>query len=366
MQPLYQWFYSQLPVKQVETDGTIHLLNQSEAARLRRLEKLAIVLAAIFGAAGVLILYIPKYYYPQWFPETAISLFGFQFSVPLVFTCWSALLVFVEILLLTLMHIYCIHEMAVATGFLTYENKQQEKVKYSLMLVSREQKDKTIKRYGIDPLQDLNKNALLLWNLLIAIKASLTNLFFRFVVQRMLGRYALQWIKDMAGIPVFAAWNAWGSWQVLRQGRIVIMGQNLVEVAVKKIFGRFAANAIDKKLVFQTMELVAVSKRDYHGNHAVLIAQLNSLYGIEKPGPFSRLQYLENFKQANEDNRQLCSFLLVLGFLLDGSLSRVERKRLTELQQAGLPLPAWHELVLWKNQFLDGKDTATLWEKYHL
>jgi hypothetical protein len=365
MQAFYQWFYSRLPVKRVATDGHVHLLSEMESNRLAKLETLATWMAAFLGAMGVVLLFVPRYIFPQWFPAIQISFGGFQFAFPLVFTLWSVFLVFIELVLLTLLHIYCIHEIAVVTGFLTYEIKANKSLQGMLMQVSREQKDKSIERFGIDPLEGMNKKALIVWNILIKLKASLSNVFFKFVIQRMLGRYAFQWVQDMAGVPVFALWNAWGTKQVLRQGRVIIMGQNLVENAMQKLVQLWKQEDVDKTLLFKTLQFVATSKRDFHANHSILAQELVGKYGLQKPsGGFDKNSYLHMLQQANNQNQQLCNLILVMGFLLDGVLSGRERTRLVELHNAGINVPSLQELKKLQQTFLQGKEMHGLWNKY--
>jgi hypothetical protein len=365
MQSFYQWFYSRLPVKKVTTDDQVHLLTEVECKRLDELENKATWVAAFFGAMGVVLLFVPRYLFPHWFPVLPVSLGAYRFGLPIVFMAWSAVLVFIELFLLTLLHIYCIHEIAVQTGFLTYERKAQESLQSILMKVSREQKDTSIERFGIDPLEGMNKKALFFWNIVIKLKASLSNLFFKFVIQRMMGRYAFQWLQDMAGIPVFALWNAWGTKQVLRQGRVIIMGQNLVEKVTEKCILIWTEAEVDKPLLFRTLQFVAISKRDYHANHAILAQQLIGNYNVQKPAAdFDKNKYLECLQQANKQNQQLCLLILILGFLLDGMLSNREKKRLIELQSKGLNVPTYLELKQMQRTFLAGKEIRLLWDSY--
>ena len=235
MRKIYSLFYRILPVTKVEVDDRLYLLNEQESAAIRWRERLAITLSAVIGAIGVLLLYIPYYTRPQWLPDTVITFAGKSFALPLVFFAYSAVLVWIEIILLTLLNIWCAHEIAVATGFLNYENKSQEKRHNLLLDIGLEKKNKHVLTYGIDPLQGLNKEALMAWNLLFILKATLTNLVFKFAIQRMVGRYALKGLKDFIGLPIFAFWNAWGTHVILREARVIIMGQNLIEEVIRVI-----------------------------------------------------------------------------------------------------------------------------------
>lgn len=362
MRPFYNWFYQRLPVEQIETDGNIHLLNEVESTKLQRLERKAVWMAALIGTLGVLLLYLPLYIWPHWFTKLSVTLIGQTVNLPVRFTLWSMFLVFIEILLITLMHIYCIHQIAVSTGFLTYENKTHTSFSDLLLNLSLEKKDKSVSRFGIDPLAGMNKNALFLWNLVIALKAAISNMVFKVLVQKMLGRYAFQWIKDLAGIPVFAAWNAYGTRQALQQGRIVIMGQNLVEHSFYQMQKAWPTLNGQDELVFNTLQFIAVSKRDYHFNHSIFIRLFVERYGLQKPGiAFNETEFLQQLVHAPDDTKQLCKWIIALGFLLDGSLSSREKKRLNQLNELGVAPADWESMKTWAKAFMNGKG----WEGVH-
>lgn len=356
VRPFYDWFYRRLPVERLETDGNIHLLNEVESAKLMKLQTKAVWIAAIIGALGVLLLYLPVYLWPLMFTKTPVTLLGHFIELPARFMLWSVFLVMIELMLITLMHIYCIHQMAVATGFLTYENKPQTTFSNLLLNLSLEKKDKSISRFGIDPLAGMNKNALFFWNLLIALKAAISNMIFKVLVQKMLGRYAFQWVQDLAGIPVFALWNAYGTRQVLQEGRVVIMGQNLVEHSFNQMQKAWLTLKGQDELVFNTLQFIAVSKRDYHFNHSIFIRLFVERYSLQKPGiSFNETEYLQKLEQANGDIKQLCKWIIALGFLLDGSLSHREKKRLEQLDRLGMAPADWDTMKTWAKAFMDGK-----------
>jgi hypothetical protein len=356
MKRIYSIFYRILPVTRVEVDDRLYLLNDQEAAAIRWRERLAITLSAFIGAMGVLLLYVPYYTRPQWFPETVITLSGHSFSLPLVFFAYSALLVWIEIVLLTLLNIWCAHEIAVATGFLNYENKAQENRHNLLLDISLERKNKKVLSYGIDPLQGLNKEALMAWNLLFILKATLTNMVFKFAIQRMLGRYALKSLKDFIGLPIFAFWNAWGTHIILREARVIIMGQNLIEEIIRRLELRSPLDEAGKELVADTLQYVAVSKRDFHQNHYLLTENLFAFYGIpHREKEWHEGNYRARLRAAPEAVRSVCVLLIVLGLILDGTISFRERLKIKALREEGLTPYTESQVIRFKDDFLNGK-----------
>jgi hypothetical protein len=345
----------------VEVDDRLYLLTDMESAAIRRRERFAIILSAIIGAIGVLMLYVPYYWAPNWFPDTAFTVSGHRFSLPLVFFAYSAILVWIELVLLTLLNIWCAHEIATATGFLNYENKAQESRHNLLMDISLEKKNKKVLTYGIDPLQGLNKEALMAWNLLFILKATLTNFLFKFVIQRMLGRYAIKAVQDFAGIPIFAFWNAFGTWTILREARVIIMGQNLIEEVIRQLAARTNPDEADKLLLRDTMQYIAISKRDFHQNHFLLTQNLFEYYGIpQRAETWNEESFRKHLGGASSETRSVCVMLVVLGLLLDGNISVRERIKIRKLRAQGLIPYSEKDIIGFKNDFLNGKGVETL------
>jgi hypothetical protein len=358
---LYSLFYRILPVSRVDVDDEIYLLNEKESAAIRIRERIAVSVSAIIGAMGVILLYVPYYVHASWFPVTPFHLFGKTFNLPLVFIAYSAVLVWIEIMLLTLLNIWCTHEIAVSTGFLDHRNKSQG-TKINLLLdISLEKKNKKVLTYGIDPLEGLNKEALMVWNLLFILKATLTNFLFKFVIQRMLGRYALKAIQDFAGIPIFAFWNAFGTSVILREARVIIIGQNLIELVIRRMEDGLTVGDDDKELLQDTMQYIAISKRDFHQNHYLLTQNLFELYGIaHRDKIWEESVYQSRLKTASEQMQSLCTLLIVLGLLLDGKISAREKSKIRELHGEGMIPYSESEIIRFQEDFLNGKGVEAL------
>jgi hypothetical protein len=346
-------------------DDELYLLNEDEIAAIKKRERLAIITSAIIGALGVLLLYVPYYAFPHWFQSIPFTLFGKTVSIPVAFILYSVFLVAIEILLLTFLNIWCAHEIAVATGFLNYENKKHPEKHNLLLDIGLEKKNKNILTYGIDPLMGINRKALIAWNLLFILKATLTNFLFKFFIQRVLGRYAIRAIQDFAGIPIFSFWNAYGTRTILREARVIIMGQNLIEVLMNRI--KYAGEIPEerKSIISDTMQYIAVSKRDFHQNHFILTRNLFELFGIEeRMGHWDEKKYLFDLKETIPAIRNLCLFIILLGDILDGKISSRERFKLKQLRDQGLLHYTNQEMKQFTIDFLEGRGIEPLIKKY--
>ncbi len=365
MKPFYNLFYSLLPIRKVNTDKQLFLLTEAEIKTIRRNETIAIWLASFFGAMGVVLLYVPQYFLPQWFPVTDITLSGRTFAVPVVLLIYTVLLVVIEIMLLTFLNIWCTHEIAVATGFLNYQSKKEKDKRSLLINIGLEKKNKEVLRYGIDPLQGINKKALVAWNFFFILKATLSNMLFKIFIQRALGRYAVKAVQDFAGIPVFAAWNAYGTKVILKEARVIIMGQNLIEVVCGRIRKDQEPTDAFKILLYDTLQYIAVSKRDFHQNHFILTKNLFEIYNITpKNNHWLEKGYYQKLHAAGKEEKEVCQLLICIGFILDGKLSITERLQIKELHKEGL-LDINAEIIKkYQSDFINGRGIDGLITKY--
>jgi len=365
VKPVYNLFYRLLPIRKVTTDNQLYLLSEAEIKAIRSKELFALWAAAFFGAMGVILLYVPQYVLPQWFPVTPIALFGKTFGVPVVMLVYMVVLVIIEIMLLTFLNIWCTHEIAVATGFLNYQSKKEKEKRNLLINIGIEKKNKEILKYGIDPLQGINKKALMAWNFFFILKATLSNMLFKVFIQRVLGRYAVKAVQDFAGIPIFAAWNAYGTKVILKEARVIIMGQNLIEVVCGRIRKDQEPTEAFKNLLYDTLQYIAVSKRDFHQNHFILTKNLFEIYNIQpKDKHWLEAGYYQKLHAAGKEEKEVCQLLIAIGFLLDGKLSLTEHLQLKELQKEGLIDLSVHEIKKFQSDFLNGRGIEGLITKY--
>lgn len=365
MKPVYNLFYRLLPIRKVNTDNHLFLLNEAEIKAIRQKENIAVWLAAIIGALGVIILYVPQYNFPHWFPDISISIFGKIVSIPVAMLMYSVVLVIIEIILLTLLNIWCAHEIAVATGFLTYENKKSTDKRTLLLDIGLEKKNKQILTYGIDPLQGINKKALLAWNFFFILKATLSNMLFKILIQRLLGRYAVKAVQDFAGIPVFAGWNAYGTRVILKEARVIIMGQNVIEVVVAAIRKDQQPTPYFKDLLYDTLQYIAISKRDFHQNHFILTKNLFEIYSISpKKAHWLEEGYFKKLHAAGKEEKEVCQLLITIGFLLDGKLSMREKMQINELRREGLLEMDITLIKKYQQDFLNGRGIDGLIKTY--
>ena len=332
---VFERFLHRLPVRRFGSREDVSGLDAGSARHLRRVEGTLVAVAAVLAVLGFLAYYLPVYTLPHLFPAASVTvpLLG-AVRIPWGELAWAVLLTTVELLLLTLLNLVGVHEIAVATGFLTAETKADRAA--ALLSIGLEKKSSDVTRYGINPFEGLHPSMLFLFNLVVRLKGFLANQAIRYLTRLLLGRYAVRALLDFAGVPLYMAINAYAARAVLREGKVVLMGPGAIRLLARRLAG-LASSPDERTLVYDTLQYIAVSKRDFHRNHYLLTKEVLELWQIpaETRHPLPT-DYLERFAAVSPQGRAVCRALILAGFILDGQLSWRERLRLRRLRGLGV------------------------------
>ena len=365
MAGLLNLFYQRLPVRLAGADEELHLLNKGEQRRIRSSERLAMVVGAALSVLGFLAYYLPIYWYPQLFPAVDVKIPWIEKTVSLPWgeLFWAILLTAIELELLVFLNVAGVHEIAVATGFISPKTKAAKCG--DLLQIGLEKKPvEELVRYGIDPFEGLNKWALFAFNALFRLKGLLGSLVIRYLTRLLLGRYAVRSLLDFSGMPLYMAINAYAVRAVLREARVIIIGQTLIVLLIQRL-PRWPLAAAEKSLLYDTLQYIAVSKRDFHQNHYLLTGYLLEHFQIpsEERHPLPG-DYLRKLGGAPVAIGALCRLLIVLGFILDGRISGRESRKLRQLNSDGILRESREEVKSLQNDFVRGAGVEPLFERY--
>ncbi len=360
MAKLFNRFYLRLPTPVDGGDARLHLLNDEERRRIRRSRWAAMTAAALLSVAGFLGYYLPIYWSPHLFPAATLTIPGIETTIRLPWAelLWCVLLTAIELFLLTLLNIAGVQRIAATAGFVNARNRIEQAA--DVLRIGLEKKTTDATRYGIDPFQGLNKWTLLLFNLALRLKGWMGNQIIRYLTRMLLGRYAVRALLDFAGMPLYMAINAYSVHAVMRQAKVAIMGRTIIELLMERL-PRIELSAAEKELVYDTLQCVAVSKRDFHHNHYLLTREVMEFFQIPKeqnhPLPDD---YFDKLQRAPAAARALCLVVILLGFILDGHLSWRERLKLRRLNHAGIVKESRAEMKRYLRDFLNGRGVDDL------
>src|SRR5262245_26095352 len=357
-------FYQKLPARNTGADKQLHLLNQAEIKGLHQRQRLVMAMAALFSVIGFLSYYLPVYRFPHLFPsiKMAFPLIGAAIRLPWAELSWCVALTSIELYLLTLLNIFGAHEIAVATGFIAGAMKPERAD--AILRIGLEKKTTEVSRYGIDPFQGVDKRLLFFFNAVLRLKGWFANQVIRFLVRLLLGRYAVRAVLDFGGLPIYLAIIAYSDYAVLREARVLIMGQTLINLLIARL-PRRELSAAEKELLYDTLQYVAVCKRDFHQNHYLLTRALLEFFGVPAEN-YHRLpdDYAERLKQAPAASAALCRLIILLGFILDGRVSWRERLRLRQMNRLGVLKEGHADLKRYARDFLNGAGVDSWSEAY--
>jgi hypothetical protein len=333
---VFERFVARLPVRHLPPRAEGQPLGTAATGHIRRVEWTLVTAAATLAVLGFLGYYLPVYRAPHLFPAVTVPVpgLGRAIRVPWGELVWAVLLTTAELFLLTLLNLVGVHEIAVATGVLTAETKGERTP--ALLTIGLERKTTEVTRYGIDPFEGLRPWTLFLFNLVLRLKGWLANQAIRYLVRLLLGRYAVRALLDFAGVPLYMAINAYAAHAVLREAKVVLMGPDAIRALVRRLSSEIPP-VEERTLVYDTLQYIAVSKRDFHLNHYVLTRELLDQWRVppEARHPLPG-DYLDRLAAASPGARARCQVLILSGFVLDGTLSWRELRRLAALQRHGV------------------------------
>lgn len=312
-----------------------YVLNPAESRGIRRARTVTLTMASLLGVLGVLLLYIPQYSWPDLFVNTPIRLFGTVYELPLVTILYGLLLVYIEVNLLIAINLRGVKAIMQVCQFPRSHDPQYDRHLRALADAALEKTNRGILRFGIDPYLNLPRWGLTIFFLLNLLKAALSNMALKFLIRRAAGRYALRQVTDLAGIPVYAFWNAWSSWQVLREAQVRVMAPLTIREFVNELYDQWGKNDQFRPLILEALQYVAILKRQYNYAHFLLTETLVHRFDLQTNVTLTG-HFAEQLAHAPAEVRRSLERLIVFGVLVDGRLSWIEKRRLRQLRQKGV------------------------------
>jgi len=353
----YRRFFDALPIRAVASDEDLHLLNPQELRLVRQTERWAMLAAVLIELAAYLIIFLPIYEFPNFFESSTLRLGGPFVHVTEEFHWlrdgWMLLVTVAELFVLLLLNLAAVHGIAVATGYIRRGGRAVEASE--LIRIALESRFSELQQFGIDPFERMHPWMLFLYLAVNRLKGLLGSAIIRAVLVNVFGRETLRVYLDFSGMPLYMAINAYTTHVILRNARVVVMGQTSIDF-VRRQLPELSLSAWESGLVYDSLQFIAVNKRDYHANHYHLSKAIIGHFAmaVEEAHPLPE-DYLDKLKAARPEVADLCRLVIVLGFLLDGSLSWRERRQLTRLNRQGILRLSYAELEAYRRAFLDGQ-----------
>jgi len=361
---LERYVYSKLTKGKSENESERHhILTEAEQERLKRIKLFTFLKAGSTGALAIIILYVPYYIWPEWFPDTQIwvPLMDTYYAVPIVFLLYSLVLVIIEIALLTLYNISAIKDISNACNYPNPKDKHYEADVNALIAVGLERKQKGQSALGINPFEGLSKFQVLTYTALNLMKAALSNFLFKLIIRRLLGRYALRIFVDLAGVPVYAFWNSWAANRVMNEARVRVMAAPVTKDLATEIFESQKNNQEFHDELYYILDYVAIVKRTFHYNHYLLSISMLEKFSIPiDPEHTYDPEFINRIKNGSKLTQEGFSKLLLFGMLIDGKLSKKEEFLIFKMHKQGYFSYDRDQAKIWTKDYFLGRGIEEL------
>lgn len=335
------------------------ILSDDEQAELRKIKRNTLFLAALAGTLGVVFLSTPHFFWEeQLFPVRNIWIPYYEayIEVEVEYLLYGLVLLFFEIWFLTYINIRAVKKIAEACGFPGNIKTQKEEGIKDLVAVSLDKKQTELKNIGINPYEGLSKISVFLYQVLIKLKATFSGILFKIFVKRILGRYAIRYVLDFAGIPIYAFWNMYGAHQTMREARVRVLAPPIIEKFVEKLHEENKDNPEFKNAIYNTLQTVSKSKRSFHFNHYLLATRFLKTFEVPiSPEPKLDEEFLTKIKSYDALTQKSIVKLLVLGIVLDGRLSFIEKRALKKLNENNVLPYNIDQIKTWTKDFYSGR-----------
>ncbi len=332
-----------------------NLTKLEKRAEVKKIKKKAMLISGLLGASGVFFLFLPRYVFPQLVPsETLIIPFtnlSVEYSVREFI--YSLFLVAIEIWLLmkndlrNVGKISKIYDLKIPD----YTNKIDEDTQ-EMVLIGLGKDKKRFIEVGINPYQNFSKPGMFLIRVVSMVKAFLTNFALKITLRKVFGRIAIRAVTDIAAIPIYAFWNAYASSVVMRRADMRMLAGKLMVETGKIFHEKFHDNIEFKNLIYDTLEYIAIAKRNFYPTDYFFAKHLLNTFEIKikKEHKLSK-NYLDKIQNSSPEIKKAISQILIIGFLIDGKSGAFEIRTIKKLIEAGIILYSIEQIKKWSKDY---------------
>jgi hypothetical protein len=323
--------------KDDDADDDVHVLNDKEQAKLRRIERGVVIRAAIAGALSALVCALAE----RWADETfgaAPDAFSFAFYAKYwgVVGGATAIASVFEIAYLYQDSLEGVHRLARASGLRLFdENQTKPAVAAALARAALELPNPLETPYRIDPHREVSKPRLLLATVLYKLKIGITSFLLKVVLRRIMSRAAVRVYLVFVAVPVTAIWNAVIAFRVIREARVRAMGPSAAQNLTQRLFDRHGMPSREGGVAaLRAIGACVVSSFDLHPNHCVLLDAVHDRVGEPDGADLGdRAALLRDLPSLTAPEQRLVVSLLGVASILDARLTRRERQTFATARQ---------------------------------
>lgn len=353
------WYFKRMrkrrPRKSDEV--AVHILDKQERRKLKQIEIRAMVKAAIAGSISAFVAAwanMQKFYLIDDEVKDVITwddyyeYYLFVGGITLAVTILEIAFIYWD----SLRSVFKISDTADIPLFPDGENTSA--MAFALARAALELPNPMESDVNVNPVRESPKWKILLAPLIYKLKIAVTNFIAKMIIRRTIGRGVARVYVEFIAIPVSAFWNAWVSWQVIRQARIRALGPSFALDFVNKLLAErddFSPEA--KAEMMRAIAAVIVRTENLHPNLEYLLHILMNRFQLESLEELDNTKvFLEDLKKLHDHEQEYVLQLLVVATIISGRLSRRHRKLLAEsFHNSGYTFPLGEVKELKKDFF---------------
>jgi hypothetical protein len=316
-----------------ESDSSI---TARELKEIQQLYVTSLVISAFIGVLFVLLFYLPIYMFPSFFNENILKIqfWGLDLEIRWIRELDNFLLTYVELYFLSILSIYMIQRLAMVLDFPSMQSKHYQLHLQNIQKLSLEVKQKKEAELGLDPFLGLSRVQLYVYLLISRFKAMFSNMLIKFLLQRFASRYLLKTVIDMVGAPIYAFWNAYATAKLFKDSKYYIFSVEITDMLAEKLQNEQQIKEEISREIQHLLVSVVALKRDYSEiNHYFSSRLLESLQISMHENEYRTLSMHKLLEESDPKTVQWVSLLFATGIILDGNISRRERKSLRDITQ---------------------------------
>lgn len=336
---------------------------QYNSKDVKRVEVIYLSISAFTGAIFVVLEFSPLHVFPEYFTNTLLNIpfLGDNYPVPVTFLLYGVVLLILELFILFWINIKVVSEIAKIYNYPNVEDVDYGKKMSDLVKISLESNSKDQINLGVNPFYGLNKIMVILWTVINIVKAMISSFVVKKIMKRVFGRYAFKIMIDIFGVPVYAFWNAYATYNVIKETKVYVMAPSVVDNFVNQLYDQQKNNSEFILYIYYMLNYIAVLKQDFHSNHYLLALNLLDKFGIEVNEDFVFTKgFIEELTTSSEKTIEGFSKLLLFGMIIDGDLSWYEQMKINEFRKKGIFIFTVKQGKSWAKQYYKGNGIEEL------
>lgn len=323
----------------VDLGDGVHFLNPAERAALRKIERGAILRAAVAGAFSTVIAAVTEVLaHPLLGPDDQHATFEQQLRFWSIVGGATVLASILEILYLYWDGLRATHALSRAAGLDLFPNEADDDAALAgaMARAALELPSPTGRFLGVDPFRESSRFRLVIASIVYKLKISVTNFAVKALVRRMLGRALVKAWLPFVAVPITAGWNAFICWLIMREARIRAMGPSAAFEMLTIAYGSVPPEILDdptRRCAVRAVASSIVRTEDMHPNLAAVLravverAPKDLVDGEDLDAPRT---FLARLVELGATQQRFVLRVLSIASVIDGRLTRAEKTLLRE------------------------------------